>query len=90
MDYKTYLEFILAFGNKGYPQSVRYFWKLLDIDHKGYLDAKDIYLFFDSVAAKHEELGRGTIQEELKQMIVTYAVPWMYPLFLDGVTAVNL
>ncbi|KAF7998211.1 hypothetical protein HCN44_009609 [Aphidius gifuensis] len=38
MDYKTYLDFVLALENRTEPQSLHYLFRILDINNKGYLD----------------------------------------------------
>jgi serine/threonine-protein phosphatase 2A regulatory subunit B'' len=38
MDYKCFLDFILVLSNRKAPQSVHYFFRILDIYGKGYLD----------------------------------------------------
>jgi len=49
MDYKTFLDFVLAMDNKNSKknskQAIQYFWKILDIHHKGYLDGFVINYF---------------------------------------------
>ena len=45
-DYKTYLDFVLAMENRGEPQSLQYFFRLLDIRACGYLDAFTLKYFF--------------------------------------------
>ena len=46
MDYKTYLDFVLAMENKKTPQSLHYFWRILDVFHKGAIDTFVINMFF--------------------------------------------
>ena len=55
MDYKTYLDFVLALENRREPQALQYIFKLLDIRSLGYLDVFALHYFFRS------------IQEQLKQ-----------------------
>ena len=38
MDYKTFLDFVLAMENKNTSQSIEYLWRLVDIKHNGKLD----------------------------------------------------
>lgn len=45
-DYKTYLDFVLAMEYKREPQSLQYFFRLLDINGQGYLTAFTINYFF--------------------------------------------
>merc|ERR1712050_133217 len=49
MDYKTFLDFVLAMENKNSKQAIQYFWKLIDIYHKGYLDSFVISYFFGAI-----------------------------------------
>lgn len=49
MDYKLYLDFSLAMENQKSPQSIRWFWRLLDIRKEGRINATIIKMFFDEV-----------------------------------------
>lgn len=49
MDYKTYLDFVLAMRNKNCPQGLDYFWKILDIRQQGYLTVSTMNFFFQAV-----------------------------------------
>lgn len=46
MDYKTYLDFVLALENRKEPQSLQYIFRLLDIQNKGHLNVFDLNFFF--------------------------------------------
>lgn len=46
MDYKTYLDFVLALENRKEPQSLQYMFRLLDVQGKGYLNIFDLNYFF--------------------------------------------
>lgn len=46
MDYKTYLDFVLAMENRHEPQSLQYLFRILDINNKGYLDTFCLNYFF--------------------------------------------
>lgn len=50
MDYKAFLDFVLAMENKNSPQAVRYFWRALDICHTAHIDKFVIKYFFQSIA----------------------------------------
>lgn len=50
MDYKAFLDFVLAMEDKNSPQSVRYFWRALDIHHTGRIDGLVIRYFFQAIA----------------------------------------
>ena len=49
MDYKQFLDFTLAMENQKTPQSIRWFWRLLDVHKEGRIDATVIKMFFDAV-----------------------------------------
>merc|ERR1711953_77527 len=51
MDYKAFLDFVLAMESKGSKQAIQYFWKLIDIHHKGMLDGFVINYFFRAVGS---------------------------------------
>lgn len=46
MDYKTYLDLVLALENRSEPQALAFFFKILDIKSCGYLDAFTLNYFF--------------------------------------------
>ncbi|CAF4966472.1 unnamed protein product, partial [Rotaria socialis] len=46
MDYKSYLDFVLALENRNSPQSLRYLFQIMDIDNKGYLHPGDLNFFY--------------------------------------------
>ena len=54
MDYKTFLDFVLAMENKKSPQSLQYFFRVLDTFHKGAIDTFVINMFFRAVIQKLE------------------------------------
>lgn len=45
MDYKGYLNFVLAMENSHEPQALRYLFRFLDIKKQGYLDSFTITYF---------------------------------------------
>jgi len=49
MDYKTFLDFVLAMENKNSQQAIQYFWKLIDIHHRGRIDGFVINYFFRAI-----------------------------------------
>lgn len=49
MDYKTYLDFVLALENRKEPQSLQYLFRLLDVQGKGYLNIFDLNYFFRAI-----------------------------------------
>ncbi|KAM5279923.1 serine/threonine-protein phosphatase 2A regulatory subunit B'' subunit gamma-like [Ctenodactylus gundi] len=46
MDYKTYLDFVLALENRKEPATLQYIFKLLDTENKGYLNVFSLNRFF--------------------------------------------
>ena len=46
MDYKSYLDFVLALENRNEPQALQYLFRVLDIQQKGFLNAFDLNFFF--------------------------------------------
>ena len=52
MDYKGFLEFVLAMENKKSPEAIQYFWRVLDVYHKGAIDSFIINMFFRSIIQK--------------------------------------
>lgn len=46
MDYKTYLDFVLAIENRKEPPSLQYMFRLLDVQNKGFLNIFDLNYFF--------------------------------------------
>ena len=49
MDYKTFLDLILALENKTSKQSLHYFWRVLDIEKSGRLSSKNIEYFYNDI-----------------------------------------
>jgi Ca2+-binding EF-hand superfamily protein len=52
MDYKTYLDFVLAFEHLKDVQGMVYFFRLLDLYHVGYLSVGVIRYWFESITRK--------------------------------------
>jgi len=50
MDYKHFNQFVLAMDNISTEQGISYFWKIIDVDHKGWIDKHVIHYFFGSIA----------------------------------------
>jgi hypothetical protein len=45
-DFKSFLDLEIALETRGTPQALRYFWKIFDVDKRGYLTGYEINLFF--------------------------------------------
>jgi Ca2+-binding EF-hand superfamily protein len=74
MDYKTFLDFILAMENKAAPQALRYFWKLLDVQRRGKLGRFSLNYFFRDVVAMLQESGHeapnpADVKDEIYDMV---------------------
>lgn len=67
MDYKGFLEFVLAMDNKKAPEAIQYFWRILDVYHKGAIDSFIINMFFRSIIQKLEAMEKcGFNVEDIK------------------------
>lgn len=74
VDYRTYLDIVLACENKSSHASIRFFFRLLDIHQRGYITQEEIHLFYDEVCDKLLELGneivdRGNVSDEIFDMV---------------------
>ncbi len=57
MDYKAFLDLVLAFEHRDSPESFAYFWRLLDMDHTGELTIIAINHFYRSVSEVLSQSG---------------------------------
>lgn len=71
MDYKTFLDFILAMEYKKSHQSIAYFFKVLDLHHCGYLTRFNINYFFREIVKKlhSEPIAVGDVCDEIFDMV---------------------
>ena len=46
------------------PEALQYFWRILDVYHKGAIDSFIINMFFRAVIQKLEMMGRGEFNVE--------------------------
>ena len=74
MDYKSYLDFVLALENRNEPQALQYLFRILDIKQNGYLNPFDINFFFRSIQKQlkkygHEPVSLRDIQDEIYDMV---------------------
>ena len=74
MDYKSYLDFVLALENRNEPQALQYLFRILDIKQSGYLTPFDINFFFRSIQKQlkkygHEPVALRDIQDEIYDMV---------------------
>lgn len=49
MDYKTYLDLVLALENRSQPASIHFFFKIFDLDHQSYLDNTSMRFFLKAI-----------------------------------------
>ena len=73
MDYKTFLDFVLAMENKKTRQGLNYLWRLLSLG-KGYLDSFSISYFFrdiDMVLKENgiENIKMADVRDEIFDMV---------------------
>ena len=61
MDYKTYLDFVLAIENKREPAALQYLFKLLDVQQKNYLTQFDLNYFFRAI--QHMMIQHGQVKK---------------------------
>lgn len=74
MDYKTYLDFVLALENRSEPQSLHYLFKILDVEHRGYLTAFTLNYFFKGIqeqiqAHSAENVNFEDVKDEIFDMV---------------------
>ncbi|CBY09248.1 unnamed protein product [Oikopleura dioica] len=74
LDYKSYLDFVLAYEYRQEPASIQYFFKLLDIEKKSYLTQWDLNYFFRSIQTmmrdlKQEPVNFGDVSDEIFDMV---------------------
>uniref|UniRef100_A0A182NPK6 Serine/threonine-protein phosphatase 2A regulatory subunit B'' subunit gamma n=1 Tax=Anopheles dirus TaxID=7168 RepID=A0A182NPK6_9DIPT len=74
MDYKTYLDFVLALENRAEPQSLHYLFRILDVEHRGYLTAFTLNYFFKGIqeelsAHRAEPINFDDVKDEIFDMV---------------------
>lgn len=74
MDYKTYLDFVLALENRKEPQAIQYLFRLLDVQNKGYLNVFDLNYFFRAIQEQmrmhsQEPVSFDDIKNEIFDMV---------------------
>jgi serine/threonine-protein phosphatase 2A regulatory subunit B'' len=76
MDYKTFLDFVLAIENKKTPQALTYFFRILNVYHKGAIDTFVLNMFFRPIITKLETKEKfGFNVEDVKDEIFDMAKP---------------
>ncbi len=74
-DYKMFLNFLLAYDNKNSPQSIQFFWPVLDLNRLGYLTPFTINYFFRDIQKRlqknnAEVVNTKDIMEEIYAMVM--------------------
>ncbi|CAH2231728.1 jg14310 [Pararge aegeria aegeria] len=74
MDYKSYLDLVLALENRREPAALAYLFRVLDINSQGYLDAFTLNYFFKAiqeqmVAHGAEPVNFDDVKDEIFDMI---------------------
>ena len=80
MDYKTYLDFVLAMENKSSPEALAFFFRLLDIHECGALTSFTIRYFFkavqtEMVASGYYPAGSDVRIEDVQSEIFDMVAP---------------
>ena len=76
MDYKTYLDFVLALENRKEPQSLQYYFRILDVRQQGHLDAFTLNFFFRDIIKEMEKHNQEPVKfEDVKDEIFDMVRP---------------
>ena len=76
MDYKTYLDFVLALENRKEPQALSYFFRLLDVKQEGSLNMFSLNYFFRDIIKQMERLHQDPVKfEDVKDEIFDMVRP---------------
>ena len=76
MDYKTYLDFVLALENRKEPQALSYFFKILDVKNQGFLNTFSLNYFFRDILKQMEKLSQDPVRfEDVKDEIFDMVRP---------------
>ena len=74
MDYKTYLDFVLALENRKEPQALTYFFRILDVRQEGSLNIFVFNYFFRDILKQMEKLN----QVRMERMYTLNDIIWSY------------
>ncbi|XP_019624091.1 PREDICTED: serine/threonine-protein phosphatase 2A regulatory subunit B'' subunit gamma-like isoform X1 [Branchiostoma belcheri] len=76
MDYKTYLDFVLAMENRKEPQALQYIFRLLDIQNRNYLNIFALNTFFRAIQEQMKIHGQEPVSfEDVKDEIFDMVKP---------------
>ena len=76
MDYKTYLDFVLALENRKEPQALAYFFRILDVKGENSLTTFALNYFFRDIQKQMEKLSQDPVKfEDVKDEIFDMVRP---------------
>jgi len=76
MDYKTYLDFVLALENRREPQALTYFFRILDVRQEGSINTFVFNYFFRDILKQMEKLNQEPVHfEDVKDEIFDMVRP---------------
>lgn len=87
MDYKGFLNFVLAVEYKHLPSSLHYFWDILDLDGTGYLNPLTLHTLLRSVQKKMGIFGMEPMNIE---DVLTEVVDIVHPKDPEKITKQDL
>jgi len=87
MDYKGFLNFVLAIEHKHLLSSLHYFWDILDLDGSGYLTPLTLHTLFRSVQKK---MGIFGLEPTKSEDVLNEITDMVHPKDPDKITKLDL
>ena len=76
MDYKTYLDFVLALENRREPQALQYLFRILDVQQSGCLNVFALNYFFRAIQEQLKAHGQEPVPfEDIKDEVFDMVKP---------------
>ncbi|WAR18580.1 P2R3C-like protein [Mya arenaria] len=76
MDYKTYLDFVLALENRKEPEALRYLFRILDVQQRGHLNVFSLNYFFRAIQEQMRTHGQEPVSfQDVKDEIFDMVKP---------------
>lgn len=76
IDYKTYLDLVLALENRKEPQALQFFFRILDVNGHGHLDVFSLNYFFRDIQEQMRKLKQEPVKfEDVKDEIFDMVKP---------------
>ncbi|XP_046355906.1 serine/threonine-protein phosphatase 2A regulatory subunit B'' subunit gamma-like [Haliotis rufescens] len=76
MDYKTYLDFVLAMENRREPQALRYLFRILDVQHRSNLNVFSLNYFFRAIQEQMKLHGQEPVSfQDVKDEVFDMVKP---------------